>query len=155
MRRRSSSTARRSSCPQRTPRTAQRSSSPQRARRPAIRAVSRRARCRRRRRARSEKTPVVTLALERVSVARGGRTLLSDVSLTLDGGVVALVGPNGVGKTTLLRAMAGVLAPASGTIALDGVAVRTLPARERARQIALVDPTEPVLAALTVTDAVG
>jgi len=95
----------------------------------------------------------VTLGLERVSVARGGRTLLSDVSLTLDGGVVALVGPNGVGKTTLLRAMAGVLAPASGTIALDGVAVRTLPARERARQIALVDPTEPVLAALTVTDA--
>jgi iron complex transport system ATP-binding protein len=97
----------------------------------------------------------VTLALERVAVARGGRTLLRDVSLTLDGGVVALVGPNGVGKTTLLRAMAGVLAPASGTIALDGIAVRTLPARERARRIALVDPTEPVLAALTVADAVG
>jgi len=97
----------------------------------------------------------VTLALERVSVARGGRTLLRDVSLTLDGGVVALVGPNGVGKTTLLRAMAGVLAPSAGTIALDGVAVRTLPPRERARRIALVDPTEPVLAALTVADAVG
>ncbi|MDB5093410.1 MAG: transporter, partial [Candidatus Eremiobacteraeota bacterium] len=58
----------------------------------------------------------MTLALERVSVARGGRTLLRDVSLTLDGGVVAVVGPNGVGKTTLLRAMAGVLAPSSGTI---------------------------------------
>lgn len=97
----------------------------------------------------------MTLALERVELARGGRTLLRDVSLALEGGVVAVVGPNGVGKTTLLRAMAGALAPASGSIALDGVDVRGLDVRERARRIALVDPTEPVLAALLVEDAVA
>ena len=97
----------------------------------------------------------MTLALERVEMARGGSTLLRDVSFALDGGVVAVVGPNGVGKTTLLRAMAGALAPVRGSIALEGVDVRALDARERARTIALVDPMEPVLAALLVEDAVA
>jgi len=97
----------------------------------------------------------VKLALEDVEIERGGRTLLRDVSLVLDGGVIALVGANGVGKTTLLRTIAGALAPAAGAVRLDGVPVRTLHARERAQQIALVDPTEPVLAALTVAGAVA
>jgi iron complex transport system ATP-binding protein len=97
----------------------------------------------------------VTLALERVEIERGGRVLLRDVSLALEGGVVAVVGPNGVGKTTLLRAMAGSLAVAAGSIVLDGVAIRGLDPRERARRIALVDPSEPVLAALVVRDAVA
>jgi ABC-type cobalamin/Fe3+-siderophores transport system ATPase subunit len=97
----------------------------------------------------------VTLALRGVTLARGGRTLLRDVTFALGGGVVALLGPNGVGKTTLLRGMAGMLAPAAGSIALDGVAVRELRPRERARRIALVEPAEPVLAALTVEDAVA
>jgi iron complex transport system ATP-binding protein len=98
---------------------------------------------------------VTALVLERVEIARGGRTLLRDVSLALGSGVVAVVGPNGVGKTSLLRAMAGALAPVAGTVTLDGVAVRALEPRERARRIALVDPGEPVLAALTVADAVA
>jgi ABC-type cobalamin/Fe3+-siderophores transport system ATPase subunit len=98
---------------------------------------------------------VTALVLERVEIERGGRTLLRDVSLALEGGVVALLGPNGVGKTSLLRAMAGMLEPAAGTIALDGVPLRELDPRARARRIALVDPTEPVLAALTVGDAVA
>jgi len=98
---------------------------------------------------------MTALVLERVEIERGGRTLLRDVSLALEHGVVAVVGPNGVGKTSLLRAMAGALAPATGTITLDGVAVRALDARDRARRIALVDPAEPVLAALTVADAVA
>jgi ABC-type cobalamin/Fe3+-siderophores transport system ATPase subunit len=97
----------------------------------------------------------VRLVLERVEIERGGRTLLRDVSLTLEGGVVAVVGANGVGKTTLLRTIAGALAPAAGTVRIDDVAVRALDARERAKRIALLDPTEPVLAALSVADAVA
>ena len=95
------------------------------------------------------------LVLDRVTIERGGRTLLRDVSLALEGSVVALIGPNGVGKTTLLRTMAGVLAPAQGSVRLDGTAVRALDARTRAQRIALVEPTEPVLAALVVEDAVA
>ncbi|HEX3465475.1 MAG TPA: ABC transporter ATP-binding protein [Candidatus Elarobacter sp.] len=96
-----------------------------------------------------------SLALDRVAVARGGRALLTDVSFTVRGGVVALLGPNGVGKTTLLRAIAGLIAPVAGTITLDGTPVQNLAPRVRARSIALVEPAEPVLAALTVGDAVA
>jgi len=97
----------------------------------------------------------MTLALDGVEISRGGRMLLRDVTLTLAGGVVAVVGPNGVGKTSLLRAMAGALAPERGTITLDGMPVAAMPPRDRARAVALIEPTEPVLAVVTVADAVG
>jgi branched-chain amino acid transport system ATP-binding protein len=55
-------------------------------------------------------------------VARYGRiTALSDVSLTVDEGeVVTLIGANGAGKTTTLRAISGLVRPASGSIRFDG-----------------------------------
>jgi ATPase subunit of ABC transporter with duplicated ATPase domains len=50
-----------------------------------------------------------------------GRPLLSDVSFRVgEGSVTALVGPNGVGKTTLLRIVTGVLAPDDGTVVHSG-----------------------------------
>ena len=51
----------------------------------------------------------------------GGAELLRDVRFTVGNGErVALVGANGVGKSTLLRLIAGDDAPTSGTIAIDG-----------------------------------
>ncbi len=51
----------------------------------------------------------------------GGHDLLRDVSFTVgDGERAALVGANGVGKSTLLRLIAGELAPTSGTVMIDG-----------------------------------
>jgi|SRR5579884_101999 len=97
----------------------------------------------------------MTLVLERVAIARGGTTLLRDVSLALETGVVALVGRNGVGKTTLLQTIAGALAPAAGVVRLDGTDVRALAPRERARRIALVEPTEAALTAIRVDEAVA
>jgi len=76
------------------------------------------------------------LTASHVSVQRGGRTIVHDVSLTLRANeLVALVGPNGAGKTTLIKALAGLL-PARGTIAIDGRALSTMPAPERARNLA-------------------
>lgn len=51
----------------------------------------------------------------------GGRAIFRDLDLALEGGrAYRLTGPNGAGKTTLFRLLAGVLAPASGTIRLNG-----------------------------------
>ncbi len=61
-----------------------------------------------------------TLVARAVSVARGGRTVLADVSLTVGpGSCVGVVGPNGVGKSTLLRLLAGLEQPDSGVVTRD------------------------------------
>src|SRR5687767_4010928 len=51
----------------------------------------------------------------------GGRDLLRDVSFTVgDGDRAALVGANGVGKSTLMRLVAGEISATSGTLSIDG-----------------------------------
>ena len=58
-----------------------------------------------------------SLAVRSVTVDRSGHTVLDNVSLTVsDGARMAVVGPNGVGKSTLLAMMAGQLAPTSGAV---------------------------------------
>lgn len=56
-----------------------------------------------------------------LAITRGERRLFSNLDLTLSAGEAAvLVGRNGAGKTSLLRAVAGLLRPAEGTIAFEG-----------------------------------
>ena len=51
----------------------------------------------------------------------GDRLALDDVSFTLEPGeIFALLGPNGAGKTTTLRILAGLIAPSSGSVRIDG-----------------------------------
>ena len=64
---------------------------------------------------------------------------LSDVSVAIQrGSLTGLLGPNGCGKTTLLKLMAGVLRPHEGTITLGGRAIDSISRRELARHIAVV-----------------
>ncbi len=63
----------------------------------------------------------VALCLHNVRVQFGDRVVLDGVSLEVGRGeVVGLVGPNGSGKSTTLAVAAGVLDPASGTVAVEG-----------------------------------
>ncbi len=63
------------------------------------------------------------LALADVACVRGGRLLFEGMSLALGAGDAAVVsGPNGIGKSSLIRIAAGLLRPAAGTVTRDGAA---------------------------------
>lgn len=63
------------------------------------------------------------VAFERVTLTYGGRRVLSDVSFSVpQGAFVGLLGANGAGKTTMLRAILGLIKPSGGTISVLGKA---------------------------------
>lgn len=76
--------------------------------------------------------------------------VLADISLTIEAGAfVALVGPSGVGKSTLLRLLAGLLRPSTGQIMLDGQ-----PAGQSRDPIGLVFQRDNLMPWRTVTENV-
>lgn len=73
-----------------------------------------------------------------LSFGYGRRTVLEGLDFEARSGeVTAVVGPNGVGKTTLLRLLGGLLRPASGDVLLEGRPVGALDRRQVAREIAM------------------
>lgn len=79
------------------------------------------------------------LELLNVSFSYEHNSVLEDLNFTMEQGeCVALIGPNGVGKTTLLRLAAGVVACSQGSVSLDGRRLDRLPRGEAARMVALV-----------------
>ncbi|WP_433063361.1 ABC transporter ATP-binding protein [Dactylosporangium sp. CS-033363] len=61
------------------------------------------------------------LELDRLKIGYGDRVVIEELSLAIGAGEgVALRGPNGIGKSTVLRCVAGLLAPAEGTVTIDG-----------------------------------
>ncbi|WP_045393307.1 LPS export ABC transporter ATP-binding protein [Falsirhodobacter sp. alg1] len=82
------------------------------------------------------------------------RTVIRDVSLTLNRGeVVALLGPNGSGKTTCFYSIAGLVTPESGAVVLDGRDVTALPMYRRARLgIGYLPQEVSIFRGLTVED---
>lgn len=98
-----------------------------------------------------------TTALETHGVCFGydDRLLLKDISFAIGAGeLVALIGPNGGGKTTLLKTLLGILPPRSGSVNLCGQSLASLKPLTRARTIAYVSQQPALSFPLTVRELV-
>ena len=90
------------------------------------------------------------ITLRGVGLRRDGRTILENVDLSVaKGDFVAITGPNGGGKTTLLRIMLGLVKPTSGTVAVGpGVTIGYLPQKNMIDSHFPVSVTEVVASGL-------
>jgi putative ABC transport system ATP-binding protein len=93
-------------------------------------------------------------SLRDVTYRRGGRVILSALSVELREGMTALVGPSGAGKSTLLRLLNRLADPDSGTIHYRGRDVRDYDVLELRREVALV-PQLPALLPRSVAENIA
>jgi branched-chain amino acid transport system ATP-binding protein len=96
----------------------------------------------------------VQLTLEQVSAEYGRVEVLHAVDLVIpDGSVVALLGANGAGKSTMLRVAAGLMRPKGGRVVLDGADITDVPVHERAgRGLCLIPEGRAIFRHLTVRE---
>ena len=81
--------------------------------------------------------------------------VLKDISLSVEkGDILCLLGPNGTGKTTLLRCILGLQQPKSGRVLLNGEDLLGLTAKKRAKQIAYVPQSSALSFPYCVRDVV-
>ena len=91
----------------------------------------------------------ITLSYERTDIVR-------DLSVAVpSGGFTVIIGPNACGKSTLLRGLSRLLAPASGRVVLDGQTISSYPAKEVARRLGLLPQSATAPDGITVADLVA
>lgn len=94
------------------------------------------------------------LQVDKLSAGYGRSRVLFDLSLSAGGqGAIAILGRNGVGKSTLLKTLAGEIRPMSGTIRFDGMEAQDEPTERRARRgLGYVPQEQAIFAKLTVRE---
>jgi ABC-type branched-subunit amino acid transport system ATPase component len=94
------------------------------------------------------------LELEGVAAGYGLTRILHDVSLRVaEGEAVAILGRNGVGKTTLLKAIAGLIPVSKGRILVNGTDVTNVPAHQRVKnRVGYIGSEENIFPSLTVRE---
>jgi branched-chain amino acid transport system ATP-binding protein len=94
------------------------------------------------------------LSVEGLHVSYGSVAALRGVSIEVAAGeIVAVIGPNGAGKSTLLRSIAGLIAPARGTIRFDSVSIGGRPAERLVAQgLSLVPEGRRIFGSLSVAE---
>ncbi|WP_249209280.1 ATP-binding cassette domain-containing protein [Magnetospirillum sulfuroxidans] len=99
----------------------------------------------------------IAITIDNLTVHRSGRPVLHDISLHLPAGsITALVGPSGVGKTTLMSTLNGLLSPHGGTVVFDGIGRldQPRPLREARRRTATVFQDHALIDRLPAIDNV-
>ncbi|MBQ7886573.1 MAG: ABC transporter ATP-binding protein [Clostridia bacterium] len=97
----------------------------------------------------------MNLSVRNLSFSYGDHQVLDDVSFDLEKGeFLSVLGPNGVGKSTLFRCILGLLDRYQGSITSDGMDLRTMPRREMARRIAYIPQINRPVFGYTVLNTV-
>jgi len=103
-----------------------------------------------------ESLHVAPLACQGLSLQLSGTAVLRDIDLSvIPGETLGIVGPNGSGKSSLLKLLAGLRTPHSGSVQLLGEPLAPLPRRRIAQALALVEQQADTLDAISVYDAVA
>jgi iron complex transport system ATP-binding protein len=93
----------------------------------------------------TEAKTVPVFAAQDLDAGYNGKARVAGINISAHkGDVLCLIGPNGTGKTTMLRTFAGLLPPVRGGTLLSGVNIGALKASERARRMAVVLTEQPV-----------
>jgi iron complex transport system ATP-binding protein len=96
------------------------------------------------------------LAARGITLAYGDREVVRELDLTVPAGeITAIVGANGCGKSTVLRALARLLKPKAGAVLLDGDEIHRLPSRDVARRLGLLPQSPTAPEGIVVADLVG
>ncbi|GAB3524080.1 ABC transporter ATP-binding protein [Arthrobacter monumenti] len=96
------------------------------------------------------------LQAQDLTLAYDERTVVEDLTITIPSGkVTMIVGANACGKSTLLRGLARLLKPRSGSVLLDGKSIHSVPTRQVATMLGLLPQTPVAPDGITVADLVG
>ena len=96
------------------------------------------------------------LTASHLRLTYGGRTVIEDLSLDIPPHTMgSIIGPNGCGKSTFLKALARILKPASGTVMLDGEPITSMPTRKVATILGLLPQNPSAPAGITIADLVA
>ncbi|RLB08206.1 MAG: ABC transporter ATP-binding protein [Deltaproteobacteria bacterium] len=95
------------------------------------------------------------LRVKNLSFQYGKREILKGINLELEKGqLLSVVGPNGVGKTTLLKCVLHILQPTEGDVTVEGKDTARISSRERAKHLAYVPQAYPFKFPMSVFDTV-
>ncbi len=99
---------------------------------------------------------VPLLRVEELAIGHGTQALITDLAFELRSGTLtALIGANGIGKSTLLRTLAGLHPPLGGSVRFGERSVATMSATERARSVSMVLTGRPPTGQLDVETVVS
>lgn len=101
-------------------------------------------------------TATARLQTRDLAIGHGGKVLLHNINLSLPpGSLTALMGINGIGKSTLLRTLAGLQQPLQGAVLLNDQDLHAMPAARRAEKLAVVLTGRPPAGLLDVQTLVA
>jgi len=96
------------------------------------------------------------LSARGLTVGYGGDPVVHDLTVDIpDGQVTTIVGPNGCGKSTLVRTLARLMSPTSGQVVLDGAPITSLGTRDIATRLSLLPQSPIAPEGLLVRDLIG